>query len=284
MNGEYDSTSKDLLEVAPADLLAWLGQPRPPERVRTIDADVSTVATAADKVIWIDDPEPWILHVEFVTYWDEDLPLSVLVRNALLRKRHKVSVVSVAILIRPAANASTITGALRTQAPIGRTWEFPYEVIRLWNEPADELVKAPLTMLPYAPLGKVDVTSLSAIIDRMKERIAAEASPTLAKTLWAATFILLGLKYDEEMIKSLLSGVSEMRESVTYQAILKEGRAEGSANEARKILLTQGRKRFGPPNPAVEAAINETTEIEYLEKLIDKLYEVHSWEDLLNAN
>ena len=288
MSGEYDSTSKDLLEIGPADLLAWLGQPRPAELVRTIDADVSTVATAADKVIWVDDPEAWILHVEFVTYWDEDLPLSVLVRNALLRKRHKVPVVSVVILLRPAANASSITGSLRTKAPLGQPWEFPYEVIRLWNQPADELIKAPLAMLPYAPLGNVDATGLPSIIDRMRERIATEASPTVAKTLWAATFILMGLKYDEETIKRFLSGVNDMRESVTYQAILREGRQEGelkgSANEARKIILLQGRERFGPPNSAIETALDRITEIENLERLTTKLLKAQSWEELLDAN
>jgi hypothetical protein len=35
-----------------------------------------------------------------------------------------------------------------------------------------------------------------------------------------------------------------MRESVTYQAILEEGRLE----EARKMLLLQGRDRLGEPS------------------------------------
>ena len=76
----------------------------------------------------------------------------------------------------------------------------------------------------------------------------------------------------------------DWRESVTYQAILREGAREGSANEARKILLTQGRKRLGPTNAAIEETVNNTAEIEHLEKLIDKLFEVKSWEELLDAN
>ena len=76
----------------------------------------------------------------------------------------------------------------------------------------------------------------------------------------------------------------DLRESVTYQAILREGAKEGSANEARKILLAQGRKRLGPPNSVIEATLNNTNEIEQLENLIDKLYEVDSWEELFNAN
>ena len=45
-----------------------------------------------------------------------------------------------------------------------------------------------------------------------------------------------------------------MRESTTYQAILDEGRAEGQAAEARKLLLRLGRKHLGEPDAAVEAA------------------------------
>lgn len=249
-----------------------------------IDADVSTIASAADKVVWVADPEPWILHVEFVTYWDEDLPLNVLLRNALLRKRHRVSVVSVVLLLRQAANASTITGSLFTQTPLGRPWQFPYEVIRLWMEPAEELLKAPLAVLPYAPLGKIESIALHTIIERMRERIAQEATPGIAKTLWAATFILMGLKYDEETINRFLEGVSDMRESVTYQAILREGRQEGSANEARKIILLQGRERFGPPSSAIEAALNRITDVENLEKLTTKLLKVQSWDELLQSS
>ena len=42
-----------------------------------------------------------------------------------------------------------------------------------------------------------------------------------------------------------------MRESVTYMAILDEGRVE----EARKIILRQGRKLFGPPDESTTAAL-----------------------------
>jgi hypothetical protein len=43
-----------LLETAPADWLAFLGHPAP-GRVRLIDADLSTVTTAADKVLLVEE-------------------------------------------------------------------------------------------------------------------------------------------------------------------------------------------------------------------------------------
>jgi hypothetical protein len=42
-----------------------------------------------------------------------------------------------------------------------------------------------------------------------------------------------------------------MHESTAYDMILDEGRVEGEI----RLLLRQGRKRFGPPEPATESAL-----------------------------
>ncbi len=76
-----------------------------------------------------------------------------------------------------------------------------------------------------------------------------------------------------------------MKESVTYQAILAEGeakgKAEGRAEEARRLILRQGTKRFGPPGASVEAAIVGIGSVERLELLAERLLEVESWDELL---
>jgi hypothetical protein len=72
-----------------------------------------------------------------------------------------------------------------------------------------------------------------------------------------------------------------MKESVTYQAILEEGREEGQVTQTRRILLRQGSKRFGPAAPAVEAAIEGLSELARLEQLTERLLDVESWEELL---
>jgi len=80
-----------------------------------------------------------------------------------------------------------------------------------------------------------------------------------------------------------------MRESTTYQYILNEGRAEGRqegerqgrVTEARKILLRQGRIRFGDPNAATTAALEAMTDVEHLEQLSERLLLVTTWEELL---
>jgi Domain of unknown function (DUF4351) len=111
----------------------------------------------------------------------------------------------------------------------------------------------------------------------MEERIEQEASPGQAGILWTATLLLMGLRLSEDRALQLLQGVRGMKESTTYQAILREGRAE----EARAILLRQGTKRFGAPSDETRAALEGITEIERLEKLSERLLDVESWAELL---
>jgi predicted transposase YdaD len=56
------------------------------------------------------------------------------------------------------------------------------------------------------------------IIDAEISTVTAAADDSL----WTATFILMGLEYDQAVARQLLRGVRIMKESVTYQAILEE--------------------------------------------------------------
>jgi predicted transposase YdaD len=79
-----------------------------------------------------------------------------------------------------------------------------------------------------------------------------------------------------------------MKESTTYQAILREGRAEGLAEgrgeEAQAILLRQGTKRFGVPSEEARSALEAITAIERLEALTERLLDVESWDELLDES
>ena len=99
----------------------------------------------------------------------------------------------------------------------------------------------------------------------------------------------MGLEYEEGFSRQMLQGVRSMKESVTYQAILEEGRVqgvvvgreEGRADEARRILLSLGTKRFGKPPVKVRRRIALLAESAVLERLATRLLDVESWADLL---
>jgi predicted transposase YdaD len=131
----------------------------------------------------------------------------------------------------------------------------------------------------------------------MEERIGQEAEPERAKELLTAAYILMGLTYSRSAIDQLVKGLRQMRDSVTYQAILEEGLAEGRgkglaegraeglaegrAEEARNLLLLAGRKRLGEPNATTLTTVETLSEVERLEALMLRLFEVETWDELL---
>jgi len=76
-----------------------------------------------------------------------------------------------------------------------------------------------------------------------------------------------------------------MEESVTYQAILRQGEAKGlvkgKLEEARKNLLLVGTKCLGDPSKAATAAVEALDDLIRLEQLIVAAVEAKSWEALL---
>jgi predicted transposase YdaD len=89
--------------------------------------------------------------------------------------------------------------------------------------------------------------------------------------------------YPDSIAKVLLEGVRKMKESTTYQAILREGKAEGRLEEAKRILLRQGRKRFGQPKAAVKSKIDAIADLAQLERLSDRVLDATSWDELIDG-
>src|SRR5438093_8843488 len=110
----------------------------------------------------------------------------------------------------------------------------------------------------------------------MERRLSGRQGRGHAQTVWAASYILLGLRYSPALAAQLFRGVVSMKESSTYQAILEEGRTEGRTQgrtegavaEARKVLRLQGDDAFGPPDARVSALIEGLHDLTRLEDLL----------------
>ena len=296
MSHPFDAILKHLPQAYPQDWARFAGVSAP---VSVIDADVSTVTAAADKVLWVEEPHPWILHLEFQASHDPTLGSRVLHYNVLLGVRHKVPVRSLVILLRPEADGRDLTGTVHWSWPSGQTYlTFEYVPIRLWQLPPEAVLGGGLGTLPLVPLTKVSRPELQGLIQQMVQRIHREADRPAASSLWTATYILMGLEYDKEFTQHLLRGVRAMKESVTYQAILEEGReegreegvkkgvkkgrAEGRSDEAQRILLRLGTTLFGKPSPKVRRALRQVTDLDVLEALLLRVVKVRSWTELLD--
>src|SRR4051794_20809645 len=98
MAHRYDAASKHMLQAHPADWLALGGLPAGTS-VEVIDADLSAISSAADKIIRVSGPNPYAGHIEFQASWDGDLDARVLVYNTLARRRLSLPVRSVVFLL-----------------------------------------------------------------------------------------------------------------------------------------------------------------------------------------
>ena len=146
--------------------------------------------------------------------------------------------------------------------------EFGYEVVRLWERPAEELLAAdpgvaPLAMLGRLPEGLSLEEGLAAVARRVVERLANEAPLDRAKKLLTDAYLLTGLRVRRDVAARIFRGVRAMDESDTYLAILDEGQEKG----IRGVILLQGEDRLGPPDASVRAALQNITDLARLNRI-----------------
>jgi predicted transposase YdaD len=287
----FDVSTKELVWDDPVAWLQRLGiDPHGP--VEVIDSDITTLSAAADKVIRVGGlVEPFLVNIELQAGHDSQLMRTLWYRQVALDYRHDLPVLTVLVLLRKEANSPSLTGVYERFLPDGRpTNRYDYQVVRLWKEPADSFLNAGVELLPLALLSDVEEQQLPELIRKMGERINS-LPPARAGKLWLASYLLMGLRYPEELTERLLEGVHSVKESTTYQKILRdgkaeglvEGRAEGHVEEARRIVLRQGTRRFGKPDATVLAALEGIGDVDRFEVLTDRILDadVRDWKGLL---
>lgn len=285
MTKPYDATLKHLVEAHPADWLAFLGLPIG-RRIDAVDADLSSVTAAADKVLRVESPRPYLAHLEFQSAGDATLDRRMLLYNVLLRSRHGLPVRSVAFLLHPRSLPSGVTGAVREIEDPYCRMDFAYRLIRVWEQSPEAFLAGKLGTVALAGLAMRTTAEndLAQIYSRIAERLRNEASPQEAREIWAATYIMSGLRHDLAVVERLMKGAWDMsweEHSVTYQAIIERGVEQGRIKEARAAVLVVGRKRLGEPNPSVRAGLDAIADPASLEMLLDRAVTASSWDELL---
>ena len=300
MSKPFDVATKQLVEKDPIAWLRFLGLPG--EEAELVDADLSTVVAEADRIFRVRNPD-YMAHLELQATYKVDMGDRTFFYNAVTYYKYRISVESIVVLLRKEADGPAMTGVVAYGSLI-----FRYRVVRLWLFTPEELLGAPLALLPLVPLTSVSPEDLPEIIQRMEARVE-EGAPESRNEFWTATWLLLGLRYNAEVAKQLLRGVMGMKESSTYQYMMEEGRAEGrikgiqegrqegkqegrqegkqeglqegKTNEARRMLVLLGRKRLGELDAQTMVQLEAIFSSEELERLALRLFEVESWQELL---
>ena len=313
MSQPFDASGKTLLELAPAEWVTFLGAPRPASAVRVISADLSTVTAMADQVIQVDDPDPWLLHVEFQAQRDPSLPGRMLAYAGALFVKHDLPVSSVAVLLSRAANGRNLTGILPVRPPVGRSWAFEYSLVRMWELPVDSFLNGSEYLLPLALLADIHRPDVVRTAQAVHDRVAALHDSALADKLLAIGGKFLLLRFGDMNVDELepVLGIRGYWQNPNVQAYLQreldrmfkaqieermkaasaavratahlEGRQEGRADEARTMIHRLGTAKFGKPTKKVTGQLTGVSDIAELEDLGVRLLTANSWKELFAA-
>jgi predicted transposase YdaD len=272
----YDAATRTLSERHPEDWLPLVRLDRGLP-VEVVDSNVSTVSAETDKVLKVGGPSPGIVHVEVQSTYDPSIPLRLLRYNVLLRARHDLPVLSAVVLLVPRADGPALTGLYTSEWPdaAGRV-EFRYPVVRVCERSADDLAAAPGT-LPLAILAARDEDEAARVLGPPLAAFHRPPTPD-EREVEAACYVFAGLKFDRGLADRIFRGLDAMKESVTYQAILEEGREKG----LRRAVLLQASQRFGPPDDADRGRLEAVTGEARLEALAARVLTAESWDDLLS--
>ncbi|MFN8523681.1 MAG: hypothetical protein U0821_11340 [Chloroflexota bacterium] len=296
----FDSTLRELVR---ADARAWvrLAGWTDVASAELLDSNVSSVRAEVDAAVLVStsSADTWVLHLEFQTSPDPALPRRLHDYNRLLAHQHGRPVVSAVVLLRPAAASKSVRGRYMEHWPDGRlALLFRYQVIRAWTLPTEAFLDGPLALAPLAVLPELFRTGISPaeridrvrwVIEQIRARQNQDPDAARERLVLAATFFVLGLRYRADDARRLLGGAREMRDSLTYQAVLEEGRAAGVAQgveqgaaqgrraEARRFTLRIGERRFGAPPSAVVARLEAMTEVDEIERIGLALLTASSW-------
>jgi hypothetical protein len=280
----FDATLKDMGRDSPQGFLATFDRPASLP-VRLLNVDLSTVTTSADLILGLGAPLEEIIHIDFQSSAAAWKHADVMVYNSLLFAHYHVPVHSIIILLRPEAAHSNLNGTIHYAPRPGRgRMDFDYEVVPLWERPAEELLAADLGVTPLAMLGRLPEgllleDGLAAVAQRVMERLTKEAAPDRMKKLLTDAFLLTGLRVRRDVAARIFRGVRAMHESDTYLAILDEGQEKC----AREAILLVGAARIGAPDEALKTQLSTITDLDRLKRMITRAATAGTWQEVLET-
>jgi predicted transposase YdaD len=279
-----DITTKFLIEHYAGDFLRLAGVAVGRRPVQVVDADLATLSAAADKVVRVGvGRRAVVVNFEFQAGSDRWLDDRMLLYHAALRRRHRLPVRTVVFALRRSAVPPAVRGSVIDPGD-GRTrLDFAYQLVRAFEFSPADLLAGGVGTLPLLGLSTATRGELPALLRAARRRLDAEVPPVDAAELWAATDILLGLRYNDAVAAAMIGAVSTMRESSVYQRILSEGRTEGQIDGERRLLLRQATAKFGPAPEATAAQLRALADLDELDRLGVRLLKVATWDELLDG-
>jgi len=166
--------------------------------------------------------------------------------------------------------------------------DFAYQVVRLWERPAEELLAgelglAPLAMLGRLPEGTTEEVGLAAVAQRLVGRLTSEGEPEQVVKLATMALLLTGLRVNRNVALNIFRGFQMLEESDTYLMILEQGEERGEERTRRGDILVIGEERFGAADASVREQLGNVTDLERLKRMVRKAVTAADWQEILST-
>lgn len=284
----FDATLKDLARDCPQGVLAEFDQP-PTLPVAVLNVDLSTVTKAADLVLGLGEPLEEIVHVEFQSSAAAWKHADLLAYNALLFDHHHVPVHTILVLLRPQAEHPNTDGQVCYSSRPGRgRMHFEYEVVRLWERPAQGLLEGDVALAPLAVLGRLPAggtleQGVAAVAQRLVDRLTSETQPERAAKLLTTALLLTGLRVSRNVALRIFRGVQMLEESDTYLMILEQGEERGEERATRRAILLVGEARLGTASQGIKDQLAKVKDPEQLTRMVRQAATAANWQEILDT-
>jgi hypothetical protein len=279
----FDATLKDMARECPEGFLAAFDRV-PSGPVSVLNVELSTVTAAADTVYGLGEPLVEIVHIECQSSAAAWKHADLMLYNALLFARYHVPVHTVVVLLRPEAAHSNMNGILDYTARPGRgRMRFEYEIVRLWERPAEELLAGDVGVVPLAVLGRLPEgilleDAIAAVAQRVVERLIKEP-PERAKKLLTEALLLTGLRVKRDAAARIFQGVAMMEDSDTFLMIIDRGQEK----RAKRDILLVGEERLGPAEDSIKAELENVSDLERLDRMVRRAVKATNWREILDT-
>ncbi|NEU84412.1 DUF4351 domain-containing protein [Nostoc sp. UIC 10630] len=266
-----DNVCRYLSEQYPESFATWL-LGRTPADVKDLKTELSVEPVRADCIILL-NPQEEILHLEFqvAPVSIPPMPIRMLDYYARLRRQYSFYPIEqvVIYLKETTANAVFIEQFTDTNT-VHR-----FRAIRIWEQDPAPLL-ASVGLLPLAVLARTD--SPESLLSQVAAQVDMIEEPSQQRNISACTQLLAGLKYNNNLITSLLRE-ELMQESVVYQRIIRQGIEQGKREEALSVVMRLLPRRIGIVAPELRSQIEDLS-LTQLEDLSEALLDFSTSSDL----
>ncbi|MDF5709810.1 MAG: DUF4351 domain-containing protein [Nostoc sp. S4] len=270
-----DNVCRYLSEQYPESFATWLLDKTPAD-VKDLKTELSVEPVRADCIILL-LPQQEILHLEFQVAPASvpPMPIRMLDYYARLRRQYNFyPIEQVIIYLKQTTSEAVFIEQFTDTNTVHR-----FRAIRIWEQDPAPLL-ASVGLLPLAVLARTDFPEL--LLEQVAARVDMIEEPSQQRNISACTHLLAGLKYDNNLISSLLRE-ELMQESVVYQRIIRQGIEQGieqgRKQEALSVVVRLLTRRIGIIAPQLLTQL-EVLSVTQLEELSEALLDFSTAADL----